>query len=203
MKNISIVILVLFLGGCISVPNSPTPRFYMLQSIDRTKVIQKFNIASNLGIEVGPIKIPEYQDRPQMVTINKAGTLAFAEFDRWGESLDLSLARLINEDFAIILPGASFQMFPSNLSIPIKYQVMVDVLQIDSELDKDIFFVAQWSLIDVENNKMVFTKRSELRQVINPHNYAGLAGTLSAVCGELSSEIAEKIASLATKPSKP
>ena len=184
-------------------PNTSTPRFYMLHSIDKDQVGKKFNTTSNVVIEVGPVKIPEYQDRPQMVTINKAGTLTFAEFDRWGESLEHSLARLINEDFVVILPGASLQMFPSNLSIPIKYQVMVDVLQIDSELDKDIFFVAQWSLIDVENNKMVFTKRSELRQVINPHNYAGLAGTLSAVCGELSSEIAEKIASLATKPSKP
>ena len=206
MNNINFLIptvFILALGGCVSVPNSPTARFYMLHAIDKDNIGQKFNIASNVVIEVGPIKIPEYQDRPQMVTLNKDQTLAFSEFDRWGESLDLSLARLINENMASMLHGANLQMYPSNLTIPVTYQVMVDVLHIDSALDKGMLFVVQWSVIDLGNNKMVFTKRSEFQQPINPHNYAGLAETLSVLGGALSSEIAAKIASLPMMPVSP
>ena len=101
-----------------------------------------------------------------------------------------------------MLPGANIQMFPANLTIPIKYQIIVDVLQLESELDKDIFLVVQWSILDVENNKVLFTKRSEFRQVIDPSNYVGLVQTLSRACALLSSEMAAKIASLNSSISK-
>ena len=169
----------------------------MLSAVDNTQISQTFQVVPNMVIEVGPVKIPEYQNRPQIVIQNKDKTLTFSEFDRWGESLDISLARLINQDMALMLPGANIQMFPANLTMPIKYQIIVDVLQLKSELDKDIFLVVQWSILDVQNNKVMFTKRSEFRQVIDPPNYAGLAQTLSAVCISLSSEIAKEIASIA------
>lgn len=186
----------LFSSGCFSVPNSPSPRFHMLSSVDKEKVSQKFNIPSYIIIETGPVKIPDYQNRPQMVTLNKDKTLNFAQFDRWGEALDSAMARLINESLTAMLPGATFQMFPCNFNIPLKYQLIVDVLQLESELDKEVFFSAQWSIIDVETKKMAYSKRSEFRQPIDPHNYAGMADALSAVCVSLSREVAQEFEAL-------
>jgi uncharacterized lipoprotein YmbA len=80
----SVVCLALALIGCMSVPNSPTPRFYMLQAVNENQVSKKTNIASDVVIGVGPVKIPEYQDRPQIVTQDKEEMLKFAQFDRWG-----------------------------------------------------------------------------------------------------------------------
>ena len=195
--------LALILGGCISLPNSPmspTPRFYMLSAINETQVSKKINITSGVIIGVGPVKIPEYLDRPQMVTKDKEGIFKFDEFDRWGESLDLGMARLIREDLTVMLPGAKLTLYPWNPSIAVKYQVVVEVVQLDSELDKDMFFVAQWTIIDVQNSKTVIIKRSEFRQPIIPQNYSGLAKTLSTACASLSNEIAEALATLENQP---
>lgn len=188
------LIFALILPGCISVPNSPTPRFYTLNAMEKSRPEQKFNISSNVIIGVGPVKIPEYLNRPQIVTQNKDKMLTFAQFDRWGESLDLGLERLITENLTAMLSGATLKMFPWNLAIPVRYQVIIEVLQLESELDKDLFFVAQWSVI--ENEKMVLIKTSEFRRPIKPHNYSGLAKALSAVCASLSSEIAGTLAAL-------
>lgn len=194
------VALYMFFGlvfsGCISVPNSPTPRFYMLKTAIDNQACQKFNITSNVIIGLGPVKIPEYQNRPQIVTQNKDRMLTFAEFDRWGEPLDLAVARIINENLIVMLPGVNLQSYPWNLVIPVRYQVIMDVTQLESELDKDLLFTAQWSILDLENKGIVFTKRSEFRQQIKPDNYSGLADTLSLACASLSSEIAEALASL-------
>lgn len=194
------VCLALVLSGCISVPNSPTPRFYALQAVDENQVSKKIDIASDVLIGVGPVKIPEYQDRPQIVTQGKEKMLKFAQFDRWGESLDLGVARLIGEDLTVMLPGAKFTLYPWNLSIPVKYQVVVEIVQLDSELDKDLFLVAQWLVIDAQNSKTMIIKRSEFRQPIIPQNYSGLAKALSTACASLSSEIAEVLATLETHP---
>lgn len=195
---VSGIYLVLAFSGCISVSNSPMPRFYALGAIQENQVSKRINIDSNVLIGVGPVKIPEYQERPQIVTQDKDNMLKFAQFDRWGESLDLGIARLIGEDLAVVLPGAKFTLYPWNATIAVKYQVVVEIVKLDSELDKDLFLVAQWLIIDVQNTKTLIIKRSEFRQLIIPQNYSGLAKTLSTVCASLSSEIAEALAKLET-----
>jgi len=186
----------LFLGGCISVSGSPNSRFYMLKAINESQASQRLDISSDAIIAIGPVKIPEYLNRPQIVTQDKNGMLNFAQFDRWGETLDVGMARVIIQDLRVMLPGANLEMFPYNFAIPVKYQVIMEVVQLNCELDKDLFLAVQWSVIDVKTNKMLFVKRSEFHQPIDPHNYSGLVQTLSAGCASLSSDIAEATASL-------
>ncbi len=193
-------ILFLVSGGCMSVPNTPNPRFYTLGAIGENQAAQKFNIAPNTIIGVGPVRIPEYLNRPQIVTKDEEGMLTFAQFDRWGEPLDLALSRLISANLTLLLPGVNMEVYPWNIAIPVEYQVLADVVQLESELDKDLFFAAQWSLLDAQNNKMLFTKRFEFRKPIEPHSYSGLVGTLSMACASLSRDIAEAVATLAKEP---
>ena len=89
------VCFALIVGGCMSIPNSPTPRFYALSAVNENQVTKRINMSPGVLIGIGPVKIPEYLDRPQMVTKENQGTLKFDEFDRWGESLDVGIARLI------------------------------------------------------------------------------------------------------------
>jgi uncharacterized lipoprotein YmbA len=97
-----------------------------------------------------------------------------------------------------MLPEAKFTLYPWNSSVPVKYQVVVEIIQLDSKLDEDMFLVAQWLVIDVQNSKTMIIKRSEFRQSIIPQNYSGLVKTLSMACASLSSEIVEALATLDT-----
>lgn len=198
--NIGLAGLVLALslstGGCIAMSNSPPPRFYALQAIDESYAGEKFNIPSSVIIGIGPVKVPEYQNRPQIVTQDTNNLITFAQFDRWGEPLELALPRLISANLSAILPGATLAISPWNLDIPVKYQVIMDVVRLESRLDKDLSFTVQWSVIDSENKKMVLTERSEFSKPIEPHNYSGLAETLSMECASLSGEIAKTLSAL-------
>jgi len=191
------MIFVLFLSGCVSVSNSPNPRFYALYTPDKEKINQEFNVPANIIIGIGPVRIPEYLNRPQIVTNNKDKTIFFDEFNRWAESLDFALARSINNDLTLIIPKTSLQMFPWDLTIAVKYQVIVDIVQLENNLNHDLLFVAQWSIIDLEKKRALFTKRSEFRQDIYPHNYYGLTEALSAAAMSLSTEIAQGLVSVA------
>jgi len=171
----------------------------MLHSIDKAAVGEKFNLPADTIIEVGPVKIPQYLDRPQIVTQDKNKMLVFAQLDRWGEPLDAALERLITEDLAAMLPAASLQMFPYNFTIPLKYQVLIDIIQLDCALDGDLFLAAQWTIIDVPNKKMLLTKRSDFRQPVSPREYAGLAAALETVCAALSSQIAQTLSTFGVR----
>jgi hypothetical protein len=191
-----VILFVLILNGCVSIPESPSPRFYMPGSISSKPVDEKFSIASGVVIAVGPIAIPESQDRPQIVTKNKDGTISFAQFDRWAEPLDAILAGILSDDLASLLPAASFHIFPCNYAIPVDYQVIVEIIKLDSELDKDMIFVGQWSIIDARTKKPLLIKRSMIVEPINPHDYFGLSKALGAVCSSLSKEVANSLSEL-------
>lgn len=191
------LIFVLVLGGCVSVSSSPSARFYTLGAIvdqANSKLETK-----GLIIGVGPVKIPEYLNRPQIVTVNKDKTLSFSEFNRWAEPLDFALERILNEDLSVMLRGATVEMFPWDLAVPVKYQVIANAIRLDNEFNEKLIFVVQWSIIDLEKKHAIFTKRSEFIQPINPHNYYGLADALSKSVALLSKEIAQQSNSMLGK----
>lgn len=189
--------LALALGGCLAISRSPDARFYTLQAMDKSYAGEKFNMPSSVIIGIGPVKVPEYQNRPQIVTQDTNNLLTFAQFDRWGEPLEIALSRLVSANLSVLLPGATLEMSPWNLAVPVKYQVIMDVVRLESRLDQDLALTVQWSVVDLENKKTMLTKRSEFSKPIEPHSYFGLVKTLSMECASLSGEIARTISSLA------
>jgi uncharacterized protein len=196
------MIFVVAIGGCLSISNSPESRFYMLSALEKGPSAKTCEIPQDVVIAIGPVKIPEYQDRPQIVTQNKDNMLKFAEFDRWGEPLGTALERIIFEDLVVMLPAATLKMFPCSSAIPVKYQVIVNVTQLQSQLDKDMLLMVDWSIIDAKNSSMLLSRKSQFRQAINPHNYSGLTKALSATCASLSGEIAEALEGVTKQPKR-
>ena len=100
----------LLLCGCAS----KAPNYYVLHSLQGEAPDVKTARAENdLTIGVGPIKIPEYLDRPQMATRSTPYSLQFAEFDKWAEPLDKNLASVLAENLSILLStdqGRRFSM---------------------------------------------------------------------------------------------
>ncbi|MFH1281960.1 MAG: PqiC family protein [Candidatus Omnitrophota bacterium] len=201
--NLAICGLLIFvLSGRISAGNSLDSRFYMLKQLEENEVAQKFDLPAGVITVIGPVGIPQYLDRPQMITQDDQGMMKIAQFDRWGESLDAGIARLIIADLNLMLPGGIFEFFPCNFAIPLNYQVIVEISQLECNLKKGFLMVAQWSVIDAGTRKMLFSKRSQLLEPINPRNYSGVAGALSKAVASLSTQIAQNLSLLANQPKK-
>ena len=190
------VVFTLAISGCLSIPNSPNPRFYMLKAMDKPEAGQTFPIPAGTIISIGPVDVPEYQNRQQIVTQDKNKMLNIAQFDRWGEQLNTGIMRILIENLTVLLPDADFELFPASFAIPVNYQVIVDIVQLESNLNGEVFFAAQWSIIRDNDRKMMFNKRYEARQPINPNKYSGLVKALSDICASFSKEIAKELSAL-------
>jgi len=197
--RIPIVFFAFLLTGCISVPTSTEPRFYMLQALDKSEVKNHYQIASGTVIAVGPVRIPHYLDRPQIVSQNKNTTLEFAQFDRWGEPLNQSFKRVISEDLSLMLPEADIEKYPYNSLIPVKYQVIFEVLEMKNDINGETSLSVQWSIIDVKYNKVMVNKKSLFSRPVDPKDYQGLVKAINAECVLLSDEVAASLASLEVK----
>jgi uncharacterized lipoprotein YmbA len=174
----------------------------MPHSIVNSQAAQKFDFPPRVFVGVGPARVPDYVDRPQMVTQEKNGTLNIAQFDRWAEPLDSVILRLLDEDLAMMLPGANTVKFPWSVNNPVRYQVGLDIIQMDSDLAKNLTLIARWHIYDADNRQTVFSKRSEVITPIAGHNYSGLSEALSAAIASLSSEMAEQLSIAAKRTEK-
>jgi uncharacterized lipoprotein YmbA len=198
----SFTFLVILQAGCISVSSSPSPQLYMPHSMPKDQALQKFDFPQGVFIGVGPVRVPEYIDRPQMITRTKSGRLDIAQFDRWAEPIDSAMLRMLDENLVVMLSGVNTVKFPWSVNSPIRYQLGLDVIQMDSDLEKDLTLIVRWNIYDMVARQMVFSKRSQIVTPIIPHDYFGLSEALSAAVAKLSGEIAEQLSIAAKQPEK-
>ena len=90
------------LGGCAG--TSPPVNLYVLSSLPQSAAdTQSDPEESKIAIGIGPIKLPEYLDRSQIITRISPNELRVAAFDRWAENLKSSFPRILMENLATLL----------------------------------------------------------------------------------------------------
>src|SRR5262247_789000 len=118
------VLLSLALGGC---SNTPPTRFYVLSAVaDQAAAIP----GKGPAIGIGPITLPQYLNRPQIVTRVSGNQLAVAEFDQWGGDLNDNLARTLAANLSSLLETDRVSLYPWKDEAPIDEQVTIDVVNV-------------------------------------------------------------------------
>ena len=183
----------LFLGGCASKPSN----YYLLHSLQSEAPGVKAASAENdLTIGVGPIKIPDYLDRPQIATRATLSSLQLAEFDKWAESLEKNLGRVLAENLSLLLSTDRVVVSPWPGSVHVLYQVTVDVTQFEYTADGKVKLVAGWSVFGNDGQKLLAMKRSRFIVPVQSTGFDAIASAQSQAVADMSREIASFIESL-------
>lgn len=146
-------------------------------------------------IGVGPVTVPGYLDRPQIVTRQGSDELNIADFDRWGEPLQESVPRILAEDLSALLQTDRISVFPWSISRPIAYQVVVDIARFDGVDGGAVVLEARWRIVDSADKELVL-KRATLSEAIGGRGYGAVVGAMSRALGALSRDIATALAAL-------
>lgn len=189
LHRIALVFFLLLVSGC---GTSPTPHFFHLgKNINMTLT----GIEKGVAIGIGPVNIAQYLDRPQIVTRVGSHRLLMSEFNRWSEPLKNSISRVIAVSLSNQLQTTRVYLIPRrNRSIPLDYQVAVDVARFDGELGGDARLTARWSLYD-KDNKVILTKVSIISVAAEGIEFENLVAAENRALQRLSAEIAEAIKS--------
>ena len=101
-------------------------RYYALGTSRAPAAVGAAAMTSGLTIGVGPVAIPGYLDRPQVVTRDAGDGLEIWPYHRWAEPLDMGIARTLSDDLAARIPTERVLAFPWRGSgQAIEYQVVV------------------------------------------------------------------------------
>ena len=181
---------VLTLAGCVG-GSAPT-RFYVLTPVGG---VDKSNPATSskasLAVGVRRVALPDYLDRPQIVTRLGGSQLALAEFDRWASPLGDEFPRVLAENLGALIPSDQVVVFPWARSAQVDYEVSVEVAQFDGRLGGDCSLVARWNIYGREKKAVLTSGKSSLSEATKGGEYEALAAAQSRLLAALSREIAD------------
>jgi uncharacterized lipoprotein YmbA len=194
IRAVALGLLLMTFMACAS--NAPS-RFYVLSSLAGTGGGTEIaGDERNLTIEVGPVELPAYLDRQQVVTRVSANELHLAGFDEWAEPLGDNFTRVLIENLSVLLSKDLFTIFPFSGPEPIDYQVEVEVIRFDGRLGKDASLMTRWSIFGEDDKKLLLTRKSSFKEATGASGYEALVAAQSRTVEALSREIAGAIKGL-------
>ncbi|MCP4575901.1 MAG: membrane integrity-associated transporter subunit PqiC [Deltaproteobacteria bacterium] len=194
----SVWVLVSVLGamlvGCAGSGGSST--FYILRSMEGSQESLSTTAGeSRVSVLVGPITLPGYLDRNQMVTVAGKNEMVLDEFNRWAESLQDSFYRVLLEDFSILLNTPEVYRYDQGGSSSADYQVVIDVTRFDVVPQGDAVLTAFWTLTGKDADTPGVTRKSVFRAPVSATGFSGIVDAQNQTLTEFSREIAEAIQS--------
>lgn len=189
-KRLVMFAFVALLCGC---GHTPPSSFYLLQSSGIEKVKQTANTGQGLALCVGPVVLPKYLDRPQIVTITRTSEVKLASFDRWAEPLQDNFTRVLVENLSQLLGTDRITIFPRESAASSDYQLKVTVIRFDGEAGGEAVLSARWSIYGEGGKRQLLTKKTDISEPAGAKGYDALVSAESRAVAGLGNEIAEAI----------
>jgi uncharacterized lipoprotein YmbA len=179
--------------GCASTPPSS---FYILNALSGLEQNERVALApsEDLFIGVGPVKIPDYLDRVQIVTRAGDTTLEISEYHRWSEPLDKSLERIIAENLTRLLATDNVLVYPWPGTRRVDYQVVIEVKRFEGKPGDKVRLDACWTILTEEGKQVRLCRNSYISEPVGGNSHEDMVSSLSRAAGRLSREIATAIA---------
>ena len=201
MRLLPSLLVIALLSACAATPPS---EFYILNSLYGLDADLGFS-PNPKGLEVGfgPLELPDYLDRPQIVTRKALNELSIDEFHRWGGELKSTLERIMAQNLSRLLDSERIWLYPWSASARVRYQVRLDVLRMDGTLGKQALVRARWEIVEGEGGRTLDSRLSTRVEAVDGPGYRALVAAQSRALADISREIVARLQRLESKARAP
>ena len=170
--------------------------FYQLEETSDASLV---GVEKGCIIGVGPINLPEYINRPQIVTRKSENHFNVSEFNRWIEPVNDSINRLLVINLSNNLNSNRVYWLPRNdRQYPLDLRIAIDIGRFDGQLGKEVILESRWSIYD-KNDKPTLTRVSLIKEPVNGESYSALVVAMNRALQQLGKEIAQASSTLIVK----
>lgn len=183
------------LAGCSS---APATRFYTLTAVtEATPTSAKVpapHAAKPITLVITDLRLPQYLDRPQIVSRGSDHRLRMTEHQQWGGNLRDDMTRVLAENLGRQLPGDRMLAAPTHIALEPDYRIEVDVQRFEREADGHVKLAARWWITRGSNGALLASPEASFSGApVGEDDYEALIGAMSAVFGDLAQAIADSI----------
>lgn len=190
-----LIFLAIALGGCLK-SEIPETRYYLLSAvIEKPDQAQLTEASKALQIEIAALRLPQYLERPQIVTFSGENRLEFDEFHQWGGNLRKNMIRVLSQNLSKLLATPNIVISPHRpLKVP-DFRIEIEVLHFEKTAGGKIRFTTRWNLSRGGKRNLLLTRVTRLvsNASIADNDYDHYVATMSAQLGEFSRIMGEEV----------
>ena len=185
----AVLMAAVFCAGCASAPKE---RFYTLAPAPGPTQQAASVTPPRYAVAIGPIKVPDAVDRPQMVVREGPNRVEILEQQRWAGSLRSEIGRALAAGVGAALPDAQVSVNDSLASRTAAYRVAVDIERFDAALNDSVSVQALWTLRQ-EGGTLVRSGRYNATEATGPGGHEAIAAAYARALAGMSTVIAEAL----------
>lgn len=186
---IGLAAVALLASACVT--TSPPMRFYLLSPIEDAAPTTA--APGEALVVVGPLQLPGYLDRPQLVVRQPDGRFTLREFDRWGEPLDQLLTHTVTANLVRLTGSPRVAAFPLPGRASADRRIIGRVLRFDTDASGLATLEVQWSILDASGEPRVPVRIDVYRAQARDTDAAALVAALSDVLAQFSRQLAGEL----------
>lgn len=163
----SVLVMVLgILAGCAG-PGSPPTRFFLLTAqIGQEEGRVGMDRKAGLVVELEPVEIPQYLNRPEMVTRAGGNRLQLERMNQWGGDLKEDIGRVTMENLGRLLNSERVTLLPGRSEGEPDFRVVTSIHRFEPDEAGEVVLEARWILFDgrggqLETRHVRIVKRAE------------------------------------------
>lgn len=189
---LAVLIVTISLCGCVAVNKTPI-RYYTLSSVQPAgRQMDPSPVTTPVTVGVGPIDIPDYLERPQILLREGDHGITVAEHDRWAGTLKQEISRVLVENIGGLLPSGSTVLYWKR-NVPIDCRVSVDVTRLDVIPGSSVTMEAQWAVFMKDRKAPVLLRTRRFSEPLEKNDIAAAVSAIGKALGKLSGEISAEV----------
>jgi uncharacterized lipoprotein YmbA len=178
----------------VSCSTTPAVRYYTLNPFSEVQPdVSQAVSGDTLAIGVGPVELPKFLDRPQIVTRISQHRVEVSEFHRWAGSFSEDFLRVLAKNISMLLPADRVAAYPWTDRFSPTYRIPLTVEQFDGRLGDHVVLNVTWSVWHQEDTNEPVIKHTLIREPISHVDYDALVSAQSRAIGMLSRAIVDEI----------
>lgn len=176
----------LSLTGCIG-GKTPPSQFYLLEPLG-ADISSPVSEGIKPVVALGPVRIPRYVDRPQIVTATGKNAYQLSELNRWAESLDGNISRVLAQNLTQLASVDIVLVNGSNRARKANLRVSVNILEFHVNPAGQAGLTAQWQIM--RGTDAVVSRQASYRSPASTTDYRVMVAALNDCLNQMSRELA-------------
>lgn len=188
-RLVVLAVLAMLTAGC---ARTAPVIHYQLTAMDGEALPAETGGIGDQVIGIGPVRMPQFLDRPQIVTRPDPNRLHLADRHRWAEPLADTFIRVLRENLSLLLHTERILLHPWSPASPPDYQIIAEVLRFEGDAPGEAYLETVWSIRDREG-KILLRQRDRYRADVPGADYDGTVAAMSETLALFAREIARRL----------
>lgn len=147
--------------------------------------------AGGVSIGVGPVTLPDYIDRGELVFQSQDNRFEIPYEHRWAGNLRATTTRVIGTNLARLIGTGNLHLYPWDAGTSMAYQVKVEIRQFHAVSGGDAILQCTWTVLARGGGGIVAKRIGNYTEPVRGDGYEAVVAAESRLLSQLSRDIAK------------